>query len=50
MSAEAQQGEANEQKEKDRANNKNAEARNKIHKEYAAALDHEGMHTHIKIQ
>lgn len=47
MSAEAYQVETKEQKERLQEKEKgkhNQEVRNKIHKEYAAALDHEGMH------
>jgi len=45
VSAEVHQGETKEQKEKEKAKTDIQEVRDKIHKEYAAALDHEGMHT-----
>ncbi|XP_056275444.1 LOW QUALITY PROTEIN: sperm flagellar protein 2-like [Pseudoliparis swirei] len=42
VSAEVHQGETKEQKEKEKAKTDIQEVRDKIHKEYAAALDHEG--------
>ncbi|XP_026198060.1 sperm flagellar protein 2 isoform X2 [Anabas testudineus] len=47
--SEVQQGETKEQKEKDKAIIKTPEARNKIHKEYAAALDHEENAAKVRI-
>ncbi|XP_029019066.1 sperm flagellar protein 2 isoform X3 [Betta splendens] len=49
VSAEVHQGETKEQKEKDWSDSKNPETSQKIHEEYAAALDHEEKAAKVRI-